>query len=179
MRAPPKLTDVERFIIANQFEILSRLDALQGGHESESYMRIAENLREGHEWLYSQMFDNLYDVLDEESAQHVLDVLQLYDFLKFSYQVLADKSGISAKDVEFDGFDGNNESEMLGFANALRKDRRYESVIGEYCKNSHYPTYDLYRRMLDKWAELGRPRYPLSRDTIIAIIEAKVHPSSR
>lgn len=179
MRTPPKLTDVERFAIANQFEILSRLDALQGGDESGSYMKIANNLREGHEWLYNQMFDNLYDVLDGESTQHVLDILQLYDALKYSYEGLADKSGIDPRDIEFDGFDGNNECEMLGFADALRKDHRYESILGDRCKNSHCPTYDVYRRMLDKWEELGRPSFPLSKDAIVAIIAARVHPDNR
>lgn len=178
MRTPPKLSDIERFTIANQYEILSRLDALQGGHESESYMRIANSLREGHEWLYRQMFDHFYDVLDEHSTQHVLDILQLYDSLKFSYQALADKSGINSKDIEFDGFDGNNECEMLGFANALRNDHRYESILGDSCKNSHYPTYKVYRRMLAKWDELGRPTFPLSKSAILAIIAARVHPDN-
>ncbi|WP_374498205.1 YfbU family protein [Vogesella indigofera] len=158
---------------------MSRLDALQGGHESDSYMKIATNLRDGHEWLYSQMFDYFADVLDEESAQHVLDILQLYDALKFSYEKLADKSGIDPSDIEFDGFDGNNESEMLGFADALFKDARFESLLKGRDLNSHYPTYDVYCRMLEKWDELGRPQFPLSKVAITAIIDARIHPENR
>lgn len=179
MRTPPKLTDVERFTIANQYEILSRLDALQGGHESASYMRLAANLREGHEWLYSQMFENLYDVLDVDSTQHVLDIVQIYDSIYWSYASLSDKSGIKKEDIAFPGFDGNNESELLGFAHALLESGRYESVLKDRKLNSHCPTYEMYRRMIAKWNELGRPMANLSSGAILAILAEKVHPDYR
>ena len=168
-----KLTDTERLILANQYEILAALK------DDDSYARLAEQLRDGHEWLYSQSFDWLSSNLSSDKAEHVLAILGIYSDLRDSYNELSDKSGIEPHQVEFPGFDGNNESDLLAFSRALRDSDRFVDTVPERGKNSHSPTTDLYRRIIAKYRELGEPRYPLDKQTILAILDAQIHPDNR
>jgi uncharacterized protein YfbU (UPF0304 family) len=168
-----KLTDTERLILANQYEILSEL------RKDEDYARMAKTLRNGHEWLYSQYFDYLSPNLPEHEVEHVLAILGIYGDLRDSYNKLSDKSGIEKHQVEFPGFDGNNEPELLSFARALRAHDRFAETLGEEAKNSHMPTTDVYQRMIARWRELGEPRYPYDKETILEIVAARIHPDYR
>ncbi len=47
-----KLTDVERVLLANQYEILAHIK------NDPHYEKLASTLRDGHEWLYSQDLDH-------------------------------------------------------------------------------------------------------------------------
>lgn len=118
-----KLTDTERLILANQYEILAALK------KDDSYASIAEELRDGHEWLYQQHFDYFSPNLREEDAVFVVTILGIYSDLRDSYEQLADKSGIEPHQVQFQGFDGNNEGELLAFARALRKRDRFIDTL--------------------------------------------------
>jgi uncharacterized protein YfbU (UPF0304 family) len=168
-----KLTDTERLILANQYEILASLK------DDDSYTRIAEELRDGHEWLYQQHFDYFSPNMHAEDAEFVVTILGIYSDLRDSYEQLADKSGIEPHQVEFPGFDGNNEGELLSFARALRKRERFIDTLPEHGKNSHMPTRDIYGRMIAKWKELGEPHFPLSKEQIAALLAARTHPSNR
>jgi uncharacterized protein len=165
-----KLTDTERLILANQYEILAHIK------KDDHCFLMAKTLREGYEWLYRHYFDVLGENLATDKAEHVLNILSIYKDMKDSFSKLSNKSGISEGLLNFPGFDGNNESELLGFANALQKHASFGSTIGQPAKDSHIPTTDIYERMIRKWEELGKPRFPYSREHIIAILEARIHP---
>lgn len=170
-----KLTDNERLMLANQYEIMSMLDK----HSSEYNLLMSETLRAGHKWLYDQFFDSLSENLSDTDAQHVLKILGIYSDLRDSYNKLEDKSEIDEKDLNFPGFDGNNEGEYLSFARNLLKHRRFETTLGKTAINSHMPTTDIYKRMINCWESLGEPYYPYPKDTIIKILAARIHPSKR
>lgn len=119
-----KLTDAERLVLANQYEILALLTKDTG------YTRLSEQLRDGHAWLYSQALDYVSENMPAADAEHVLTILGIYGDLKSSYTHLGDKSGIDVREVEFPGFDGNNESDLLSFARALRKSDRFVETLG-------------------------------------------------
>lgn len=97
-----ELTDTHRLILANQFEILGILK------KDEGYTRLADQLREGHEWLYQQSLEYLSPNLLKEDAELVLTILGIYSDIRESYEKLEDKSGITPQEVVFPGFDGNN-----------------------------------------------------------------------
>lgn len=99
--------------------------------------------------------------------------------MRASYEALADKSGIEPHHVAFPGFDGNNEPELLSFSKALRDADRFTETVPEGGKNSHCPTTELYGRIIAKWRELGRPGYPIDKETMMAIIDARIHPDNR
>lgn len=170
-----KLTDKERLILANQYEIMSMLDK----HSSEYYLLMSETLKAGHKWLYEQFFDSLSENLSDEDAQHVLKILGIYSDLRDSYSKLDDKSGIDKSNLNFPGFDGNNESEYLGFANNLLKHGRFKETLNETAINSHMPTTDIYKRMIACWENLGAPHYPYSKEIIEKILASRTHPDRR
>ena len=165
-----KLTDTERLILANQYEILAVLK------NDESHERLSNELLSGHEWLYSQSFDHVSENLSNSDAEHVVTILGIFGDLRDSYEKFTDKSGIEAREVNFPGFDGNNESDLYSFARALWKHERFTNVLTEHAVNSHMPTTDMYQRMIAKWAELGKPHYPYSKEQMVAILGARAYP---
>lgn len=163
-----KLTDTERLILVNQYEILSRLDK----DASDFYKQLSKQLYDGHEWLYQQSFQHLSPVMPEADAQLVLTILSMFDKLQMSYKALADKDGMEADELRFPGFDGNDpyEAGLMGFAHALAEDRRYVDVLnGGRDLNSHYQALPGYKAMLQRWVGMGSP-YPMDIDQIRAIV---------
>ncbi|MCX7208072.1 MAG: YfbU family protein [Proteobacteria bacterium] len=158
------LSKVERLILANQYEILGEL------RQEEYYSRLAVSLREGHKWLYMKIFDSVSDDLSDADREHVFAILGIYGDMRDSYKELQDKSGIDEHELNFLGFDGNNEVELCSFTDALFENGHFTNTIGRLRKNSHSPTTQIYRRMIQCWQELGKPNYPYSREQITAIL---------
>jgi uncharacterized protein len=162
------LTDAERLILANQYEIMSLL------HEDKSYLQLSKQLRDGHAWLYRQSFQHLAPVLPDEDAKFVLRILSIYDQLFHSFQKLDDKSGLTEEDVRFPGFDGNDsyESRLLGFAEALAEDRRYPDILSvQRGANSHCQAVPGYKQVIERWRAMGAPRdFNLSKEQIQTLL---------
>jgi uncharacterized protein YfbU (UPF0304 family) len=165
------LSDKDRLILENQYEILSKLDKANG----DSYAELAENLRSGHEWLYRQVLEmSLSENLAEKESNYVLRILGIYGDLYSSYEKLEYKSGIEAREVVFPGFDGNNEIEFLSFTGAFAKARKFTNTLGKDGNtSSHMPTTGRYRRMIERWEKAGKPNYPLSKADILQILHGK------
>lgn len=65
-----KPTAIERLILANQYEILGELA------DDDSLRRLANQLRDGHAWLYEgHLRQQLADVLPNEASDSVLAIL--------------------------------------------------------------------------------------------------------
>ncbi len=92
-----ELTDKERLFLANQHEILGHLNK----DNSDYHFKLAEQLRDGHEWLYSQSFDNFSENLPDDAAELVLNILQIYEMIQDAYDGLSDKSLISEHQIKF------------------------------------------------------------------------------
>ena len=148
------LTNVERLILANQYEILSQ--QADNEYDTVKFLRTAKQLRDGHKWLYEQIFEYIDDDLDNESAEFVVNVLSLHRALLSSYEELDDKSDLKEKDVIFKGFDGNNEGSLMYFAEALSEDGRFCEVIEKGNLNSHCPMIRTYQEMLQTWEKFDK-----------------------
>ncbi|MGR2923027.1 YfbU family protein [Acinetobacter sp. 1125_18A] len=157
------LTDKERLFLSNQYEILGTLK------NEEHYLLLAEQLRDGHKWLYQESFNSLCENIPDEDVELVLNILRVFEVLKDSYNALNNKSGISIQDVSFAGFDGNHEPEFIGFVDALNKAHRFSSTIEAGVLNSHTPKADRYRIMIQKWHELDKSNR-LTKDQILYIL---------
>jgi len=167
-----KLTDTERLMLANQYEILGKLE------EDQGYLELAHNLRRGYEYLYQDAFQNLYEVMPQQDAQFVMTIVGLYDNLQASYSQLADKGDIDPAKLKFPGFDGNSDEEVLlmGFASALAQAGFFPNQLrGRIGINSHMSLMPNYRRMIAAWKELGEP-HNLSQAQIETVLKAKNHP---
>ncbi|MET3134478.1 uncharacterized protein YfbU (UPF0304 family) [Oxalobacteraceae bacterium GrIS 1.11] len=163
------LTDKERLMLANQYEILAKL-----GNDEHSAL-IAETLRDGHKWLYHQLLQDILPNLPDEKADFVLEILGIYRDMKKSYDLLFDKGGIEEQDVRFPGFDGNNETDLLFFTKRLIKHHKFVETLGEHGIDSHGRKVEIYDRMIRCWHSLGAPTYPYSKENIQKILAARRH----
>lgn len=154
-----KFTDTERVILANQYEILGKLG------DEQAYLDLAENLRDGHAWIYNQKI-SVSPIFTEEQSDFVVSILDLYEVIQDSFNALSDKGSLTADRVKFPGFDGNNEGEYMRFFSALVENDQFAHVKAN--KNSHMQKVSTYKNMLDKWESLGKG-YKLSLDDIEAI----------
>lgn len=166
-----KLSKIERFMISNQLKILEKLYP----EEASGYAEQRKAVEEGYTFNYNSMVDHIYDEMPLEDCKEVLDILQMFSTITFSYEDLEDKTGIEEQHIRFNGFDGNNEPKQMSYARyfIVDLDRYHELRYGnDYPSfNSHMRSLDNYRRMLTVWKEIADP-YRLSKESIIKILEA-------
>jgi uncharacterized protein YfbU (UPF0304 family) len=174
-----KLSRLERWMLSNQYRILEMLDE----ENAASHRYAQEALNSGYEICYGWLCEHVYEEgegLSEDDCRYVLDVMKMHEFLQRAYDGLDDKSGIDARDVIFHGFDGNNETSYMGFARFFceRQDAFKHLRKGSDGFNSHMPTYDIYSRMMTSWKQ-SKDKYNLTKDDLIRITQAAIHPDSR
>jgi uncharacterized protein YfbU (UPF0304 family) len=163
-----KLSLVERVILANQFEIL----ALVKPTEAKYYQYKQRALECGYEGEYEQIAYHFTDGLSAEQCKEVVDILQMHRVLKQEYARLPDKGGVPASAVEFNGFDGNNETVYMGYTRYFCDDPtggRFDELARPDDFNSHREMLPRYRQMLGRW-EASRNKMDLSLDDIKRIV---------
>ncbi len=152
-----KLSVYERLALMTNYQVLAKTDL----ENAETYEEYVEILRNGYEPLYYRLTDWMAkddEVITEEEASYVYDVLGMFDAIRISIET----AGMTLTDQEtyqatFTGFDGNNEGRLLGFAQTYCGDRRFEHLKrnGEI-PNSHGPVRGRYESMLVKWKGMGK-----------------------
>lgn len=171
------LTDAERLILSNQYEILSKLHTPADVALAQHFHDLSENLRFGHAMLYRSIFDPIEPVFSDEENTFVFDVLSMFSALKASYNALEDKSNIEPSIGRWPGFDGNHESTLLRYTRALADADYFPDVLGKTPPNSHIPMKAVYRRMLNAYVVLGAPGL-LSRLELEQVYAARRHPDA-
>lgn len=201
-----KLTPTERLILKNQYAILEFLCkafpkfTAEGNviyHEASTYHRYQEILSHGYEMLISEMTEGIYDIdLSYEEQREILDILDMYNDLQWSFDELKDKGDLTESDVHFPGWDGNSPKGELSFAKLFCyrgedswadpkkvKPDRFERVRPSPAYNGHGPWLDGYRRMLRVFLPFkqrlvhGQWR-SFTVDEIHEILDAFAHPDS-
>lgn len=163
------LTPADRQILINQYAILEKLDP----DNAEDYKRNQKILNNGFAILYNDVV-NVWDEMDAEDGKYVMDVLDMHRDLKYSFDDLDDKAGLTAEDVEYEGFDGNNETMRLALAEELKAEGRWQEL--DLTKNSHSTTTkDRYPKMLARYREVSDKKAGklLTADEIKYVIEWK------
>lgn len=138
-------------------------------------------------WKYSGI--PFEDQEDPEIVKEVLDILDMWSFIEYSYGQLSedDKAYLEneaapfGKDPKFPGFDGNNESSYMGIASFIVNDLdRFEEFKGRNF-NSHCPSLDGHERMFSVFKEIRKNMNfgPLSVDELARILKERIHPSRR
>ncbi|MGG5870195.1 YfbU family protein [Pseudomonas peli] len=159
---------LKRYELINQLLILEKLYP----EEADYYSRNRKALENGYELHYSWLTENINDGLSEEQCKEVLDILDMYRSITFSWQRLHDGEEIP-ENLKFRGFDGNNETELMGYVQyfIIELDRFEELKYGKEHPyfNSHHPTLEMYRRMLTIWKEYD---FDLTNEQIASIMEA-------
>lgn len=170
-----KLTKAERWILSNQYRIL---EALYPG-EAKELAEDRDAIERGYEIHYDWMTQHIYegdDTMSTAESKEVVDILAMFSALKSSFASLSDKTGIRASQVEFHGFDGNNETKQMGYARYfVRHDggRFGDLRKGEHDDfNSHMPSLDRYRDMLATWQRVADKAHMMSKEQIVAVLKA-------
>ena len=168
-----KLDKKERLILSNQLKILEKLYP----EESDYYAQHRKALEEGYSLHYGWLFENIYDEMSVEECKEVLDILDMYRAITFSYQKLEDKGELESHSyLKFRGFDGNNETKQMAYAQyfMINLDRYQELKYGQTSPdlNSHMQMMSKYRNMLNEWKKY-KDKYHLSKDHLESILNAK------
>ena len=146
------LTPFERLSLMNQFSMLKAVDPENESHYDDQI----EILRSGYTIMYGEVFKYVYEEMEEDECRYVFDVLDMHRILINSFEALKDKQGLTADDVVFEGFDGNNETKRYAFAEYLRKAGRWkETLVGDL--NSHsIMTMHRYPKMLERYEPIKK-----------------------
>ncbi|HEY0013055.1 MAG TPA: YfbU family protein [Allosphingosinicella sp.] len=169
----------KRMVLVNQYRIL----ALVHKDDVATWTRAAEIAQQGWpvedlpgvELLQSYM----KDALTRDDQRFVLQCFHLFELIQDGIE-----RGFRPKRehalVDFPGFDGNNETNLLSYArHVVNAEQRFTSVKRWMPDlNSHMPTLELYQTMLAEWNRQGEPLV-LSEEQFDRLIEAQVHPSMR
>jgi uncharacterized protein YfbU (UPF0304 family) len=180
-----KLGDGEKLILIMLSEIHEHLGIRDGVDPKFVRSAIYSGNTWGLRWKYPNIFDNVE--IDHAVVSEVVHILDMWSFIESSYQRLSaeDKARIEAeavpfgKDVQFTGFDGNNEGEYVGAARFLiEKLDRFSNFKGRDL-DSHVPmSLDANRRMHAVFGPMRASLADKSLDAIqiMQILQAMIQP---
>ena len=148
-----------------------------------------KTIHEGHYWAPTQksfgLFNDSFD--SKEDVEFVFSVLTMWQVIEEHFALLPEEEkqrvrGINfGKAPEFDGFDGNNEPELMGIAEFIINDMNRYPIFHGRTINSHHPSRDRAERMLTAFRKeqpsLMKHQNKLTADQIISLIKAGWHPS--
>lgn len=185
------LSKKERLFLSNQLEILKNqqiiLSIIRGQDDSlvdvDQYNNQIKALREGYELHYDDPFEDIYDGLSYEDCRFVLDVLEMYRGITYSFNALQKKNElhkITKKEVVFDGFDLNTETKYFSYAKYFIIDLdRFDEIkemAGPFADfNSHTSlTIPKYRRQLQIWESYRalENRYQMTEEQLFNLLHA-------
>ncbi len=151
-------TDVERVILANQYMILKALYPKNAQHYEEAYQAIVR----GYEIHYTPEEMCIGDsVMTIGESNEVIEILNMYRAIVFSYNSLQDRTGIDARRIAFPGFDANDEIEgkYMCYAEFVcsHDGGRFNEIDRGGGLNSHCPMLDRYRAMIECWRAMEQP----------------------
>jgi len=166
-----KLNKKERLQFSYTLKILEKLYP----EEQSYYATHRKAIEEGYELHYEWLTEHLYEGLTEVQCREVLDILEMFRGIIFSFNALKNPKKITSNNISFPGFDGNNETLQMTYAKYFIQDLgRYKEVEelngGDF--NSHSQKLDLYRAMLLKWNSLkNNEKYQMNEETLLDLVK--------
>ncbi|MCH7305898.1 YfbU family protein [Acinetobacter sp. NIPH1876] len=168
-----QLEKKDRLILINQYKILAKLDT----NDANYYKELIQILENGYEIFYSLLDQWIDDEMPKEESRFVLDILDLYRAIEDLKRRTKDEELIQHSYSIFKGFDGNNESEHLGFTRFLIEIQgKFQEQKQYYYQNdhlnSHCPMLDKYRRMLAKVNKENIVIWQMNTEQALSILNA-------
>ncbi|EBY1909361.1 hypothetical protein ZQ27_004389 [Salmonella enterica subsp. enterica] len=129
---------------------------------------------------------------DPEEVQLFVDTFDMYEILQYTYNHFSDEDKADVAEsiphfngeasLAFPGFDGNNETNYLTIGGMLKRMGRF-SGKEELTKNSHMPSVEIYRRMLEVFLPARAKNWihdvGITKQDFIDTLNARVHPENR
>lgn len=154
------MDNLQLLILKNQYEILARLEP-----NNKTHHLALKAIDQGFEFEIAQLVEAAArEPVSAEICTEVRSILDMYRNLQNSLRKADEQSELLEKAL-FPGFDGNEETGHFSYASYLLEDLGlWQGLTGreEGTWNSHHPTIDGYRRMLDVYRQIGRFPHPLS-----------------
>lgn len=170
-----QLTRIERLLLSNQLRILEALYP----KEAQAFAHQREAIEWGYEHHYRHCVEHvLEDTLPEEACIEVIDTLDMFDALKLAMDGIGEIPEVKDWQVAYAGFDGNDEPHQLAYARWFCDEPNCRFAALQPAKNSHMPVVERYRRQLTEWKKCA-DRHELSREDVIRIAQAAIHPENR
>ena len=154
---------------------------------------IEEALSNDQYWAIDWEYPGLQSNEDTpEDVKLFVDTYDMYSILRYTYDHLdaAGKQEVAESVSSFDedyhlnfpGFDGNNESKYLIIGGLLKTMGRF-SGEADLTKNSHMPSVDIYRRMLQVFLPARANHWVngvgISKESLIETLNERIHPLNR
>lgn len=170
-----KLDKKERLQLSFTLKILEKLYP----EEKEYYANHRKAIEDGYELHYDWITEHLSEGLTKEECSEVLDILDMYSSLYFSFKKLKNPESLNLDNVKFPGFDGNNETMQMAYTKYFIEDLDRFGEIQEIANgyyNSHMRLIPKYKKMLEKWKTYDYPkRYELNENEIKELIKIKAY----
>jgi uncharacterized protein len=144
-----KLTETERLILSNQFQILSLIDK----EYEKDYKNLKKIVDIGIEGMYSHCFNGISSkTIPQNITSEVYDIL---DFYRICGYAINNSSLEGIEKIKFKGFDANNDSHYLIMSILVEDMGRYAENQGK-CYNSHgASSISDYLKLVNKYKELN------------------------
>ena len=168
------LTRLDRLKLANQYKILAKLYP----DEADEYERYIEIVERGYAFEYGDLFYPIEAEIGDELCREVLGVLNLHRALSQGFSQAGEQSLVKKEEIEFRGYDGNNESDQMAFAQYfIAKKGRFEELYISDDFNTHCPMTNRYRAMFEAWREIPAERaFDLTIQEIRDILDVRLAP---
>lgn len=150
-----KFSDGEKALLVMMAEVMKHLEV--DSECAPDY--LSKVIYGGHYWAPKWDMQGLFhdEEDDPDDVRFVVDVMEMWHHIESGYAKLSKKDKEKVKreahpfgtDVQFSGFDGNNESSLVGIARFLVRDMGRFEEFADRELNSHFPSVDMHRRMLN------------------------------
>ena len=156
----------ERLILANQYEILSRLATDED--ERKHFENIRDIFESGFSRYYSYATEPFSEEVSQDECEFVVDVLDLYSTLYYSWlRNPQAHEEIDEKKVLFKGFDLNDNQEikyLVFYEFLVEKLERYSEIkdlmnagkIESFNSHGFGPSMSTLSRMIEKYKEIKK-----------------------
>lgn len=167
-----ELTKKDRLVLINQYRILAALNKDDESH----YKELIEVLERGYSIFYSLVDEWVSEDMPEAEGKFVLNILDLYRAIEDLKRSTKDERLLKNPYSHFSGFDGNNETQHMGFCRFLiEKQGKFQEQKPYLLKtdnmNSHMPMIGKYKRMLQVAAQIPSI-WNMSVENALQILEA-------
>lgn len=172
----------DRYMISNQLrlmEVLIPADASEISAQREIFEK-------GYELLYEEGMQHIYpdgDTLTSEDCLEVWNTMDMFDGIDRSLSALKEGDLEVGFFTKFLGYDGNSEGGFMAFAEfTVERLGRFTYLKLEKPDywNSHMVIRPTYLRMLEVWQNLEvKDRFNMSRDQLLSVLRACIHPDNR
>ncbi len=141
-----KLSDSEKLILIMMGEIYKKLEIV--GEIDTGFIESA--ITTNNTWGISHEYA-IFENTDNPKVEEVSSILNMWSVIESSYYKLTDEDKILVEkdnNLEFKGFDGNNEADELSIARFFIENLNKFVEFKNRDINSHMPSIEKYRKML-------------------------------